>query len=181
MSTVPRRVFPLPRITHFPAMSPGAKPQMWAGYTMLVQESPWHLSEEQQGSWERAIEHSISKVHPWYSGTCRQGGEPPDLLHLLLPQHRPGQFCPCGENLSALSCPASHFSERGWKLLSTHLAVFPFYGFVSVEGKSASHAANNKKHLKMMTRADKRNVTWNSMGTAPFPPMHQKECHTGRQ
>lgn len=154
LSTVHRVVFPLPRITHFPAMSPGAKPQAWAGCPVLVQDSPWHLAEEQRGSQERATEHSISKVHPRYSGTCRQGGQPLDLLHLLLPQHRPGQFCPCGENLSAHSCPASRFGERGWKLLSTHPAVFPFYGFVAVEGKSTSHAANNKKHPKMTTRAD---------------------------
>lgn len=37
-----------------------------------------------------------------------------------------------------------------------------------------------KKHLKMVTGADQKSVTWNSLETAPPPPLPQRECHTGR-
>lgn len=85
------------------ALEPSRRPGQDA--LCCVQESPGYLAGEQQGSQEMATEHTISKVHLRHSDAWRQGGQPPDPLHLLLPQHRPGQFCPCGDDLASRSCP----------------------------------------------------------------------------
>lgn len=75
---------------------------------------------EAAGSWERALELTLTEYHLWPSEVCRQGGKIPDQL--LLTQCRWGQFGPYDEELASSSCPAcrvwAHIEEES---ISDHL------------------------------------------------------------
>lgn len=109
-----------------------ASTQVWADLSMwrpgfLV--LPWLGTSLGLGN-EREVYFSLS------------GGNNLSLLHGFSPVSAKG-FTEARKPQGTLA--SSHLGKRGWKLFSPHLSIFPLYGFVAGEGKSASLQVNNNR------------------------------------
>lgn len=139
---------------------------------MVSKAHPWHSSARRQGGQPLDLPHLLPSRHKQGRAVlslCWRPGFPVlpclgtglglgsesgvyfwlsggNLLSFLLRGSSPGNEKGLAEARKSQGVWASsHLDQRGWKLLSTRLAVFPLYGFVAGEGKSASRAVNNNR------------------------------------